>query len=48
MTGFTEMLPVEKAFREISVDGCEVIGQGANGAVYRINPEIIIKVYNNK
>ncbi len=48
MTGFTEMLPVEKAFREVSVEGCEVIGQGANGAVYRIDPEIIIKVYNNK
>lgn len=47
MTGFTEMLPIEKAYRRISVDGCEVIGQGANGKVYRLDPETIIKVYLN-
>ena len=28
MTGFTELLTVEKRFREISVDGCEIIGKG--------------------
>ena len=47
MTGFTEMLPVSKAYRRISVDGCEVIGQGANGKVYRLDPDTIIKVYLN-
>ena len=47
MTGFTEMLPVEKAYRRLSVDGCEVIGQGANGQVYRLDPDTIIKVYLN-
>lgn len=47
MTGFTEMMPVEKAYRKISVDGCEVIGQGANGKVYRLDAETIIKVYMN-
>jgi uncharacterized protein (TIGR02172 family) len=47
MTGFTEMIHVEKAYRTISVEGCEVIGQGSNGKVYRLNPETIIKVYNN-
>ncbi|MBQ7445075.1 MAG: anti-sigma factor antagonist [Clostridia bacterium] len=47
MTGFTEMMEVRKAFRTISVEGCEAIGQGANGKVYRINPEIIVKVYKN-
>ena len=45
MTGFTEIMPVEKAFRRISVEGCEIIGRGANGAVYRIDPETIVKVY---
>lgn len=45
MTGFTEMIPVEKAYRKISIDGCEVIGQGANGKVYRIDPDTIVKVY---
>ncbi|MBQ8076070.1 MAG: phosphotransferase [Oscillospiraceae bacterium] len=47
MTGFTEMMEVHKAYRVISVDGCEVIGQGANGKVYRINPDTIVKVYLN-
>ena len=45
MTGFTEMLTVEKAYRQLSVEGCEVIGQGANGKVYRLDPDTIIKVY---
>jgi len=47
MTGFTEMLPVEKAYRKLSVDGCEVIGEGSNGVVYRIDRDTIIKVYRN-
>ena len=47
MTGFTEMMPVSKAYRRVSVDGCEVIGQGANGKVYRISEDIIVKVYMN-
>ena len=47
MTGFTEMVNVEKAYRVISVDGCEVIGQGANGKVYRIDRDTIVKVYLN-
>lgn len=47
MTGFTEMFDVSKAYRRISVEGCEVIGQGANGKVYRIDPETIVKVYLN-
>ena len=47
MTGFTEMMTIEKAYRRLSVDGCEVIGQGANGKVYRIDADTIIKVYLN-
>ncbi|MCQ2477827.1 MAG: anti-sigma factor antagonist [Clostridia bacterium] len=47
MTGFTEMIPVEKAYRKLSVEGCEVIGQGANGKVYRLDADTIIKVYFN-
>ncbi len=47
MTGFTEMIPVEKAYRKLSVEGCEVIGRGANGEVYRLDPDTIIKVYLN-
>lgn len=47
MTGFTEMIKVEKAYRRLSVDGCEMIGRGANGAVYRYDAETIVKVYFN-
>ncbi len=48
MTGFTEMIPVQKAFRTVSIDGCGVIGKGSNGIVYRLDPETIVKVYYNK
>lgn len=47
MTGFTEMLTVEKAYRVVSVDGCEEIGRGANGTIYRIDDDNVVKVYNN-
>jgi Anti-sigma regulatory factor (Ser/Thr protein kinase) len=44
MTGFTEMMPVERAYRKISVDGCEIIGEGYKGRVYRIGPDMVVKV----
>ncbi len=47
MTGFTEMMDISKAYREISIEGCEVIGEGANGIVYRTDPDTIVKVYKN-
>ena len=47
MTGFTEMMTVEKAYRVVSLDGCEEIGRGANGSIYRIDQDNVIKVYNN-
>ena len=47
MTGFTEMMTVEKAYRELSVEGCEVIGRGANGTVYRIDKDTVVKVYRD-
>ena len=47
MTGFAEMMDIEKGYRHMSVDGCEKIGEGSNGVVYRLNPDTIIKVYKN-
>lgn len=47
MTGFTDMLIVEKAFRRLSLEGCELIAKGANGAVYRYDEETIVKIYHN-
>ncbi|MBR1469693.1 MAG: phosphotransferase [Prevotella sp.] len=45
MTGFTKMMTVERALREISLKGCEEIGRGGVGIVYRIDDETIIKVF---
>ena len=45
MTGFTEMVTVEKAYQRMSVEGCEFIAKGANGAVYRYDNETILKTY---
>ena len=47
MTGFTEMMDIQKAYRSVSIEGCEILGEGSNGIVYQINPDTIIKVYKN-
>ena len=47
VTGFTEMFTVKKAYRVVSVEGCEVIGEGANGKVYRIDRDNVVKTYKN-
>ena len=47
MTGFTQILSVEKAYKEISIEGCEPIAQGANGILYRIDQDNLVKVYKN-
>jgi uncharacterized protein (TIGR02172 family) len=46
VTGFTDLLDVKKRLREISVEGCELIGQGGFGKVYRLDEETIAKIYN--
>ena len=48
MTGFTDMVTIEKAYRRMSVEGCEFIAKGANGAVYRYDDETILKTYYAK
>ena len=48
MTGFTDMVTVEKAYPRMSVEGCEFIAKGANGAVYRYDDETILKTYHAK
>ncbi|MCR4656740.1 MAG: HD domain-containing protein [Lachnospiraceae bacterium] len=37
-----------RKYREVSIDGCEMIGRGAKGDVYRYDDELIIKVFNQK
>ena len=48
MTGFTDMITVEKAYKRMSAEGCEFIAKGANGAVYRYDDETILKIYYSK
>jgi len=35
----------DKPLKEISIEGCELLGKGGNGAVYRLDDERIVKVY---
>ena len=35
-----------KKYKEVSVDGCELLGRGAKGEVYRYDEELVIKVFN--
>lgn len=48
VTGFTSILNVKKALREISVEGKKVLGKGGNGTVYRLDDETIVKVYSTE
>lgn len=48
MTGFTDMITIEKAYQRMSIEGCEFLAKGANGAVYRYDDETIIKYYFSK
>ena len=47
-TGFTELFNVQRAYRQINVEGLPVIGQGFLGTIYRLDPETIVKVYKGK
>lgn len=37
-----------KKYREVSVEGCKLLGWGAKGEVYRYDDELVIKVFNHK
>ena len=45
ITGFSEIMDVSGASREVSVEGCDLIGAGACGECFRIDDETIIKLY---
>ena len=46
VTGFTQILRVQKAYRNIDVDGLQLIGKGMTGSVYRMDEETVIKVFD--
>ena len=45
MTAFDLLMDIKRKLREFSVEGCEIIGQGAVGTVYRVDDDTIVKVY---
>ena len=45
ITGFVKIMTVERALRRMSIDGCQVIGIGGVGTVYRVDDDTIIKVF---
>ena len=45
MTGFTKIITVERALRQVSIEGCPLIGKGAHGTVYSLAPDTIVKIY---
>ena len=46
ITGFTELTEILRKPREISLDGCEVIGRGASATVYRMDEETVAKIFD--
>ncbi len=44
-TGFNQLFDIQRHIREVTVEGCEVIGRGAYGTVYRVDPDTVVKVY---
>lgn len=46
-TGFVDLLNAKKALRKVSLAGCESIGRGGHGKVYRLDEETIIKIYHD-
>ena len=47
MTGFTEMMNVEKQLKNVSTKNCKFLGAGRSSNVYRLNPETIVKKYDS-
>ncbi len=45
ITGLTRIMDVRRQYKNIDLEGLELIGQGATASVYRIDEEQIVKVY---
>ena len=46
LTGFTSLMDVRQKLREVSLDGCRLIGRGAFGTVYRLDGDTVVKVFH--
>jgi len=47
VTGFTEILEVERVMREISIRGCKKISSAINGEIFKLSEDEMIKVYGS-
>ena len=45
LTGFDRLCRIERGIRKVSVKECDRIGVGANGEVYRLKDETIVKAF---
>ena len=45
MTGLTELIKVEKSYREISLEGSRLIGKGFFGQVFQLDEDTVVKLY---
>jgi len=46
-TGFTDLIPAEKVFRQVDLTNCDIIARGGNGVIYHLPGDEIVKVYVN-
>lgn len=47
VTGFTEILDVERIMRTISIRGCKKISSALNGEIFKLSEDEMIKVYGS-
>lgn len=45
LTGFTSLIDVRQKLREVSLEGCRLIGRGAFRTVYRLDGDTVVKVF---
>lgn len=45
ITGFIHLMDISKKMKEISIEGCEMIGAGRSSHVYRLDADTILKCY---
>lgn len=46
VTGFTDMITIEKAHRIVDIDGLDVLRRDNDGVVYSLSDDRILKIYN--
>lgn len=47
VTGFTQMINIKRAVREISVANLPIVAKGSQGTIYRLDDETIVKLFNS-